>query len=112
MTSSIDSIRRAPRARRPRKSAAEVIDDMEAGRAPSAEPSTLPVPVGPAKTMPSGPAQASGAAAIHAQVLGEKRGLRGGATIHDQARTTYNKTEWSGAKDRRAPKGRNAKTDV
>jgi len=112
MTSSIDSIRRASRTRRPRKTADQVIDDIEAGRTRAAEPSTLPVPVGPAKTMPTGTARAGGAAAIHAQVLGEKRGLRAGPTIHDQAKATYNKTEWSGAKDRRAPKGRNAKTDV
>jgi hypothetical protein len=45
-------------------------------------------------------------------VIGEKRGLRAGPTIHDEAKATYNKTEWSGAKDRRAPKGRVTKTEV
>jgi hypothetical protein len=112
MTSPIDSIRRASRARRPRKTAADVIDGIEAGRTGSAEPTTLPVPVGPAKTMPAGSANASGAAAIHAQVLGERRGLKAGPTIHDQAKASYNQTEWSGTKDRRRPKGGTTKTDV
>ena len=109
---SIDPIRRASQGRRPHKTAAEVSDDFESGRSASAEPTTLPAPVAPAKTIPAGSARTSGDAAIHAQVIGEKRGLRAGPTIHDQAKATYTQTEWSGSKDRRAPKGRNAKTDV
>ena len=109
MTSSIDPARRSSRARRPRKSAAELLDDLEAGRAVA--PSNLPVPVSPAQTLPPRTPVAS-AAAIEAQLQGERRGLRAGASLIDEAKVTYNKTHWSGSKDRRAPKGRAAKTDV
>ncbi|HEY0438119.1 MAG TPA: hypothetical protein VGC92_15875 [Phenylobacterium sp.] len=110
MSISIDPSRRSGPIRRARKSAAEIVDDLEAGRDPDA--ANLPVPAGPAKTLPSGAARGASDAAIHAQVLGEKRGLRAGPTIHDQAKATYNQTKWSGAQDRRAPKGRAAKTEV
>ncbi|HZZ30943.1 MAG TPA: hypothetical protein VFE10_03030 [Phenylobacterium sp.] len=72
----------------------------------------LPVPVGPARTIPRGEARYAGAAAIEAQVAGERRGLRAGAQIHDQARVSYNRTAWSGSADRRAPKGRSARTEI
>jgi hypothetical protein len=53
-------------------------------------------------------------AAIEAQILsgGQRRGLKGGPETLDKARTTYLGTEYSGAKDRRPPKGRITKTDV
>jgi hypothetical protein len=109
MTSAVGPSRRSPRIRRTRKSAAEIVDELE-GKA-SAEPTTLPVPVGPARTLrPKTPV--ASAAAIEAQLIGERRGLRGGASVVDEARVTYNRTEWSGSKDRRAPKGRAAKTDI
>ena len=54
----------------------------------------------------------AGAAAIDAQVIGERRGLRAGPTIHDEARRSYNHTKWSGAYDRRAPKGRVASSQI
>ena len=110
MSISIDPSRRSGPIRRARKTAAEIVDDLEAGR--TAETTNLPVPAGPVKVLPTGSARAGGDAAIHAQVLGEKRGLRAGPSIHDQAKATYNKTEWSGAKDRRRPNGRAAKTEV
>ena len=110
MTFPIDPPRRASGPRRPKKTVAEILDDLENER--EIRGPNLPVPVGRARTIPGGPATAGGDAAIHAQVIGEKRGLRAGPTIHDQAKATYNKTEWSGARDRRAPKGRAAKTDV
>ncbi|MBS0363716.1 MAG: hypothetical protein JSR98_20270 [Proteobacteria bacterium] len=72
----------------------------------------LPVPVGPARTIHSGATRPGGASAIDAQVIGERRGLRAGATIHSLAAGSYNRTEWSGSYDRRAPKGRVARTDV
>lgn len=72
----------------------------------------LPVPVGPPRTIPTGSVRFAGSAAIDAQVIGERRGLRAGPTIHDQAKTSYNQTEWSGLRDRRAPKGRSAATSV
>ena len=42
----------------------------------------------------------------------QRRGLRAGPSIHDIARSAYNKTEWSGSYDRRARKGRAARTEV
>lgn len=109
MTSPIDPSRRSPSIRRTRKSAAEILDEFE-GKA-EVVTSTLPVPVGPARTIPP-KTPVTAAAAIEAQLLGERRGLRAGASVIDQAKTTYNRTEWSGSKDRRAPKGRAAKTDI
>ena len=110
MSFPIDPSRRPGPIRRTRKTAAEIVDDLEAGRTPDS--SNLPVPSGPPRTMPSGAARAAGDAAIHAQVIGEKRGLRAGPTIHDQAKTTYNQTRWSGAADRRRPKGGSTKTEA
>ena len=109
MTSPIDPPRRSPNVRRARKSAAEVVDDLEGGAA-TAVPG-LPVPVGPARTLPPKTPPA-GAASIEAQLIGERRGLRAGAAVIDEAKQTYNRTEWSGSKDRRAPKGRAAKTEI
>ena len=109
MTASIDPARGPRRVRRPRKSAAEVIDEIEARK--NLAPSSLPVPVAPARSIPPRTPVAS-AATIEAQLEGERRGLRAGASVIDQAKAVYNKTNWSGAKDRRAPKGRTAKTDV
>jgi hypothetical protein len=109
MSSPIDPLRRSPNLRRTRKSAAEVVDGLEAG-SENAAPG-LPVPVGPARTIPPKTPAAS-AASIEAQLIGERRGLRAGASVIDEAKTTYNRTEWSGSKDRRAPKGRAAKTKV
>jgi hypothetical protein len=109
MTSSIDPLRRPPRIRRTRKSAAEIVDDLE-GKA-EVSPSTLPVPVGRARTIPPRTPVAS-AAQIEAQLIGERRGLRAGPSMHDVAKVTYNRTEWSGSKDRRAPKGKAAKTEI
>ena len=109
MTSPIDPLRRSPNVRRTRKSAAEVVDDLEGG-AENAAPG-LPVPVGSARTIPP-KTPAAGAATIEAQLIGERRGLRAGASVIDEAKHTYNRTEWSGSKDRRAPKGRAAKTKI
>jgi hypothetical protein len=109
MTSSIDPPGRSPRVRRPRKSAAEILDEVEKGSEAAAP--GLPVPVGRAASIPPKTPIAS-AAQIEAQMLGERRGLRAGASTIDQAKVTYNRTEWSGSKDRRAPKGKAAKKEV
>ncbi len=106
MSMSVDSPRGPRRIGRTRRTA----ERSEAAQ--DATPTNLPVAVEPPRTIPTGAARASGDTVIHAQVIGERRGLRAGPTIHDEARVTYNSVEWSGAKDRRAPKGRNAKTDV
>jgi len=109
MTSPIDPLRRSPNVRRPKKSAAEIVDDLEGGTESAG--SGLPVPVGPARTIPPKTPAAS-AAPIEAQLIGERRGLRAGASVIDEAKHSYNRTEWSGSKDRRAPKGRAAKTKI
>lgn len=109
MISSVPPARRAGPIRRTRKSAAPP-PEGQAGP----EAVNLPVPVGRAETIaPATPP--GGAAAIDAQIAGQtgaRRGLRAGAKAVDTATASYNRTEWSGAKDRRAPKGRAAKTDV
>ena len=109
MTSSIDPARRSPRIRRTRKSATEILDDLDGS--PQVAASTLPVPVSPARSIPPKTPVAS-TAAIQAQLIGERRGLRAGASVIDAAKVTYNRTEWSGSKDRRTPKGRVAKTEI
>jgi hypothetical protein len=106
---SIDPLRRSPRIRRSRKTAAEIVDELE-GKA-AAPAANLPVPVTPARTIPPKTPVAS-TAAIEAQLIGERRGLKAGASLIDRAKVTYNKIEWSGSRDRRAPKGRSAKTEI
>ena len=109
MSFSIDPARRPPNIRRTRKSAADGLDDREATS--STESANLPVPVGHARTVPpKGPV--AGAATIEAQLLGERRGLKAGASAIDQAKVSYNRTEWSGAWDRRTPKGAVRKTRI
>jgi hypothetical protein len=109
MTSPIDPIPRPQRPRRARKASVDPTGETFEGAT-----GNLPVPVGRAQTHePPRPVQ--GAASIEAQILGQtgaRRGLRAGPAVIDKAQHAYNKTEWSGAKDRRAPKGRTAKTDV
>jgi hypothetical protein len=106
MTSPIDSSRRSAGVRRVKRKPSTRPDEGA-----ETEAANLPVPVGSARTVP--PARPiAAAAAIEAQMIGERRGLRGGASVIDEAKVTYNRTEWSGSKDRRAPKGRAAKTDV
>ena len=108
MTSPIDPIRRAQPSRRARKTDAAAEETFDA------TVENLPVPVGTAHTVEP-PHPAHSGAAIEAQILGQtgaRRGLRAGPALIDSAKHAYNKTEWSGKKDRRAPKGRVAKTDV
>ena len=106
MTFPIDPPRRPSGVRRTRK------PDPRPEEATAPESANLPIPVSPARSVPRGDPRMGGDAAIHAQVLGEKRGLRAGPTIHDQAKTTYNRTHWSGSNDRRRPKGRAVKTEA
>ena len=108
--SSIGPLRRSPRIRRTRKTAAEIVDELE-GKTEASATTNLPVPVSPARTLPPTSPVAS-AAQIEAQLIGERRGLRAGASVIDTAKRTYNGVEWSGSKDRRTPKGKATKTDV
>ena len=53
--------------------------------------------------------------AVDAQILGQdgqKRGLRGGKPVLDQARSAYLGAEWSGVNDRRPKRGLVTKTEV
>jgi hypothetical protein len=109
MSFSIDPVRRSPGARRSKPSAADLAREAEA--AAPAESANLPIPVGRAQTVsPKG--SVASAAHIEAQKIGERRGLKAGAAAIDQAKVSYNRTEWSGSRDRRAPKGRAAKTEI
>ena len=104
MSRPIDSIRGSAALRRQPGAAGE--------RSQSVAPANLPVPVEPARSIPRGASPANGDAAIQAQVIGERRGLRAGPTIHDEARSSYTRVEWSGAWDRRRPQGVAAKTSI
>jgi hypothetical protein len=61
------------------------------------------------------PSPAKGYSAFTAQVYGQtgqKRGLRGGQPVIDQARAAYLEAEYSGPDDRRPPKGLLKKTEI
>src|SRR5258708_13822084 len=80
MSPPIDSLRGAASVRRTKKAAA-----ARSEASSGAEVANLPVPVDAPKTLPAGPANAGGDTAIRAQVIGERRGLPAGPTIHDEA---------------------------
>src|SRR3954470_21498563 len=107
--SRIDRIRQTVSTRRAARTRAERPD--EAFEPASAN---LPVPVGPVvapRTFRE--ERRRGDAEVSAQLIGQdgqRRGLRAGPTIHDIAREAYTRTEWSGSYDRRARKGRAART--
>jgi len=110
MTTPIDPVQRPPR---PRRADRSLVDDLDA--APEIEDGAgLPMVVSHAPA-PDTTALVSGAAVFSAQMLGQdgqKRGLRGGPEVLGAARTVYTRTEYSGAADRRAPKGGTAKTEI
>jgi hypothetical protein len=61
------------------------------------------------------PAPTEGFSTFAAQMYGQtgqKRGLRGGQPVIDQARAAYLETEYSGPDDRRPPKGLLKKTEI
>jgi hypothetical protein len=106
MSAPIDPIRRAGRPRRALQAGAERAE------AP-VETAGLPVPVEPPRTLAA--AAPTGAATFDAQLLGqggEKRGLRAGPAAIQGAQHSYNRAEWSGAKDRRRRKGAIARTEI
>jgi hypothetical protein len=108
MTSRIDPIRRATLMRKAAKADPAAEDSSEA------EVVRLPVPLDRAsRILPRAPEDSH--AAFAAQLMGQdgqKRGLRAGPELFDAAKATYNRTEYSGANDRRAPKGAKAKTEI
>jgi hypothetical protein len=109
MTSRIDPIRRATLMRRSAKA-----DPAATEETAEAEVVRLPVPLDRvSRVLPRAPDDAH--AAFAAQLIGQdgqKRGLRAGPELFGAAKTSYNRTEWSGAKDRRAPTGGKAKTEI
>jgi hypothetical protein len=110
MTSPIDPIRRAARLRRGARPEPESAEEAH-----EAERANLPVPMGAPRTVPPADEPQPAAAAFGAQLLGQdgqKRGLRAGPAVIVSAQSSYNQVEWSGAKDRRARKGRIAKTEI
>ena len=109
--SRIDRIRRAALVRRANKAETDPVDD-----APAAGGAGLPAalePVTGPRSFKDDPRR--GLSEIAAQLIGqsgERRGLRAGESLLDAARDAYNRTEWSGSYDRRARKGRQARTDI
>lgn len=103
MTSPIDPIRRTERVRRTKR------PQVEGSTEAAEETAGLPVPV---RSAP--PPALKPAAPVAAQLLGEteRRGLRGGEPVIKAANSAYARTEWSGSADRRAPKGKHAKTEI
>ena len=75
----------------------------------AANPAPEPAGRVPAKAEPP-PADAG----VTAQLMGERerRGLRAGYEIREQARATYLQTEFAGPRDRRPRKGRITKTEI
>jgi len=108
MTSRIDRTRRLAAARRGAQAA-----PSEPDAAFEARPG-LPALLAPGAEPPAPPARC-GESAFAAQMLGQdgqKRGLRAGPPLLEAARRTYAAIEWSGASDRRARKGRRARTEI
>jgi hypothetical protein len=111
MMSRIDPIRRSDVMRRAARP--DPADGADASI--EAEVVRLPAPVGQVKRVDPRPHRDGNAATFAAQLMGQdgvRRGLRAGPGLIDDATDLYNRTEWSGAKDRRAPKGAKTKTQA
>jgi hypothetical protein len=109
MMSRIDPIRRSDLLRKAAR------PDPEAREETEAEVVRLPVPVDRVSRILPRDEKADGQAAFAAQLMGQdgaKRGLRAGAEVIDTAKSLYNRTEWSGTKDRRGPVGGKARTKI
>jgi hypothetical protein len=110
MSSSIDPLRRAARLRRIARTETDRAQDAHEAARPG-----LPVPVDSPQTIPPRDETQASGATFDAHLLGQdghRRGLRAGPAAIDNASASYNRIEWSGAKDRRARKGRIAKTEI
>lgn len=97
MTAPIDPIRRLAQTRKVGRA------ESHARRAADEDAQTASG-VDPAKPLISDPVDE---AAFNAHQMGQerRRGLRAGHGVIDTAKSAYTRTEWSGAADRRAPKG-------
>jgi len=109
--SRIDRIQRAVSARRASKTDTDRAEEARAGAVPN-----LPVPIEPIEPPRTFRDERPRVyVELVAQIIGqggERRGLRAGPSLLDQAREAYNRTEWSGRYDRRARKGRAASEDI
>jgi hypothetical protein len=110
MSSPIDPIRKGGPVRRSRRP-----DGTQARRADDGADRNLPAiyepPVPPAAD--SGPVDPTAAFAAHLMGQdGQKRGLRGGAPVLNQARSAYLGAEYSGAANRRPRPGVVARTEI
>ncbi|CAN1551972.1 hypothetical protein MCEMIH16_02213 [Caulobacteraceae bacterium] len=110
MTGSVDPVRAFERRQARRRA-----EDAGAGRAPDGG-TNLPVVIDGAHAEEiADPAPSEGFSTFAAQMYGQtgqKRGLRGGQPVIDQARAAYLETEYSGPDDRRPPKGLLKKTEI
>jgi hypothetical protein len=110
--SRIDRIRQTVSARQAARAAEARADRSDE----AASAANLPVPAGPVtppRSFRDEPRRRD--SELDTQLLGQdgqRRGLRGGPTILHTARIAYNRIEWSGSYDRRARKGRVARTDI
>ena len=110
MMSRIDPIRRADLLRRAAKP-----DPEAAEEAAEAEVVRLPVPIQRVSRIAPRDDKSDSGAAFAAQLMGQdgqKRGLRAGPEVIDTAKDLYNRTEWSGSKDRRTPTGGRARKKI
>jgi hypothetical protein len=110
MMSRIDPIRRADLLRKAAKPDPEGADAADEGQV-----LRLPVAVDRVSRILPRDDNADGGAAFAAQLMGQdgaKRGLRAGPEVIDSAKHLYNRTEWSGSKDRRTPTGGRARTKI
>lgn len=105
MTSPIDPVRRPGSVRRVKRSEAAVRPAADRSVPAIYEPPQLPAASRPV------PPEAAFAAHVLGQE-GQRRGLRGGREVLDGARRTYNRIEYSGSADRRAPKGHLTRTKI
>lgn len=113
MMSRIEPIRRSDLPRRPQRADPGAAQAAEAAEA--VDPARLPVPVTRVPRIEPRAGRLDGRAELTAQLIGQdgaRRGLRAGREAFDAASSLYNRTEWSGAKDRRARKGAAASTEV
>lgn len=93
--------RRTAERRQPAEAAAPESRDL----VPAGPPAAAPAPE-PARPSPT---------AFAAQLIGQdgqKRGLKGGQAVLDQARSTYLSAEYSGPADRRPAKGKAVKSEL
>jgi len=111
MMSRIDRLRHAVSAHKAARA-----DGARAAKSADTGSANLPVPVGPVTAPRSFKDEwRSGDSELEAQFLGqdgELRGLRAGPSLLERARRAYTLIEWSGSYDRRARKGRGARTEI